>query len=120
MSKIDVQMTILPDIEMYGGDTTPWYIQLMHGSGIGFTYSEAAGYSSRLTITPFAYLASGYAVQKTGTISSYNGNGAAAVFSFTENDTKALSGKFIYQVEFINGSNKRIGQGTLFIRKNIV
>lgn len=117
MSKIDLQMTILPDIEMYGGDTTPWYIQLVHGSGIGFTYSEASGYTSRLTITP--YIGGGYVVQKTGTISSYGSGGAAAVFTFAENDTKSLFGKYIYQVEFINGSEKRIGQGTLVIRRNV-
>lgn len=120
MSKIDLQMTILPDIEMYGGDTTPWYIQLVHGSGIGFTYSEASGYTSRLTIAPYVSVTGGgYAVQKTGTISSYGDGSAAAVFSFVENDTKTLFGKYIYQVEFTNGTEKRIGQGTLTIRRNI-
>lgn len=121
MGKIDYRVEILPDIEMYGGDTTPWYIQMMHGVGSSFYYSEADGFSCKLTITPFAIVTATHdpVLQKNGTIEEYGDEEAAAVFTFTEEDTKELFGKFIYQVEFSKNADKRIGQGNLIIKKNV-
>lgn len=125
MSKIDVNMVILPDIEMYGGDNEPWQVQMMHDDGTCYLISEVVGYTAVLTIMPFIYSAglglNGAApiLTKNGTFGQYDHNKAMAVFSFTTTDTLSFSGKYTYQIEFIYGSGKRIGQGNLYIRNNI-
>ena len=125
MRRNDYPITILPDIEMYGGDTEPWNVLLIHEDGRSYLYSEAVDYLPTLTITEYMYSAGlgipdgTYVVQKTGTIQLYNAEDAAASFSFVENDTKNLSGRFTYQIEISHGDAKRIGQGSLFIKNNI-
>ena len=114
---------VLPNIEMYGGDTTPWQYDLYHNDGRRYTRSEATGYTAKLYIIPYAYKA-GFAMTgspvltKTATISEKDG-GAAATFEFGPSETLTMAGKYIYQVEFTGGSERRVGQGDLYIHPNI-
>lgn len=125
MRKIDFPITILPDIEMYGGDTEPWDVQMVHEDGRNYTMAEVNGYGAVLTIMPFMFsaglgiTAASNILKKNGTIETYGTNDAMAVFKFTASDTSGLSGKYTYQIEFTYGSDKRIGQGNLYIRNNV-
>lgn len=49
MRKNDYPITILPDIEMYGGDTEPWKVLIAHEDGTSYLYSEVSGYSATLS-----------------------------------------------------------------------
>lgn len=126
MGKIDIQVVILPDIEIYGGDTTPWEVAMMHQNGTGFSLEETSGYSAVLTVTPFMHsagLGSGgtnsYVLQKTGTIKPLSTGDVGAEFTFSTTDTKELAGKYTYQIEFNLGEASRVGQGSLHIMNNI-
>lgn len=125
MRKNDYPITILPDIEMYGGDTEPWKVLIAHEDGTSYLYSEVSGYSATLTIMQYMYSVglgvngSTYVLQKSGAIQLYGVEDAAVVFSFVTNDTKSLAGRYTYQIEISHGADKRIGQGNLFIKNNI-
>lgn len=126
MGKIDIQVVILPDIEIYGGDTTPWEVAMVHQNGSGYTLEEADDYTAVLTVTPFMHSAglgtggnNSYVVQKTGTIKTLSSGDVGAEFTFTASDTKTLAGKYTYQIEFNLGEASRIGQGNLHIMNNI-
>lgn len=127
MDKCEQKLRLLPDIEMYGGSTAPWEISLMNDSGRQYYASEMSGLNAVLTISPYTVTlgaASGSSnipplVTINATISADVDNHAIATFEFSKSDTINLRGKFIYQLEFINDSDVRIGQGYLYIRQNI-
>lgn len=126
MNTTNYCVATLPDVEMYGGDTTPWEIAMLHENGTGYTLAEADGYSCVLTVTAFSHAAglgsggsSSYALQKAGTIKTLSDGSVGAEITFSSADTKTLAGKFVYQVEFINGEQGKVGQGYLNIRNNI-
>lgn len=125
MRQNDYPITVLPDIEMYGGENEPWQVQILHDNGTKYLISEVTGYSAILSIIPFEYSAGLGVVGATpvltinATFREYETDKAMAVFSFTIADTLNLSGKYVYQIELASNSNKRIGQGYLFIRNNI-
>lgn len=125
MSRIDIPITLLPDLEMYGGDTEPWVFDMVHAGGRRYSMGEAMGYTCSLTITPFTYAAGlgsetyPKTLQMNGTIEAFDGEGASAVFRIASATTKNMAGKYIYQVELSAGEEKRIGQGSLFVRSNI-
>lgn len=114
---------ILPDVHMFGGDTTPWRCYLKHASGAGYTVDDAVGYTVTMYILPY-YMQSGFNVSgepilsMNGVIEDVNGF-AAAIFEFEASDTISLAGKYIYQIEVNFGREKRLGQGSLYIRPNI-
>lgn len=117
---------ILPNITMYGGDTTPWEITLVRENGANFSIAEGAECSATLTVVPFesASMVSNAAgvtpaLTKRGISAATSAGGTAVTFNFAENDTKELQGKFLYQVEVRYASDLRIGQGNLFIKQNI-
>ena len=117
----------LYDVEMYGGDATPWEFTLVRKNGSSFPIDEGTECTTTLTIVPFDTVAGpvGYinneqiVLQKTATFSEDTNGGTVAVFEFAESDTKSLYGKFIYQVEVRHGEDVRIGQGNLTILCNI-
>lgn len=119
--------TPLYDISMYGGDTTPWEFTLVRKNGSNFPIDEGAECIATLTVVPFDAVGglTGYindeeiVLQKTAVFSETATGGTAAVFTFTESETKTLHGKFIYQVEVSHGSEKRVGQGNLTILYNV-
>ena len=116
-------IAILPDVEMYGGDTTPWQIFIAHENGNPYTVDELDGYTATLYLIPY-YMNTGVSVSgapvltKSGTFKAVDGVGAVE-FAMAASDTKTLAGKYTYQVEFHYGTACRIGQGKVHIRTNI-
>lgn len=114
---------VLPDIEMYGGDTQPWEISVKHENGISYTLTEMAGYTSVLTITPLSVVSYNASVApvltKNGALSADDQGNAAVIFEFDSTDTLYLRGKYIYQITFSQENTKlRVGQGKLIIKPN--
>lgn len=127
MDKTEFPAYILPDIEMYGGDTVPWEVVLQNEDGSEFTYNKAKDLSCELTITPFKVTTGigGHAIPisplliKAGSIKEGISENAIMVFEFDATDTIALRGKFIYQIEVAYGTYLRVAQGNLYIKQNI-
>ena len=128
MAKIDYRINILPDVEMYGGNTDTWELILIKENGDQYTYEELKDSSSRflLTIKDFGYQyrPNGgvyHSLQKTGVLGTDDDQiGALCRFTFAPNDTLTWYGKFTYQVELIHGDIIRhAAQGNLIIKKNI-
>lgn len=117
----------LPDIEMYGGDTTPWEIELMRDNNTIFKYEDGVSCTVVLTLTPLKAstgLGSNATVlapilTKYGVVKSTATNGTSVIFVFAAKDTKDLRGKYTYQLEVKYENDCRIGQGTLYIKQNI-
>ena len=114
---------VLPDIEMYGGDTQPWEISIKHENGVSYTQEELIGYAGLLTVTPFSVNTMSASVSpvltKSGRIGASDDGSATIMFEFNSADTLYLRGKFIYQIAFSYDSTKlRVGQGKLTIRPN--
>lgn len=121
------EVGVLPDIEMYGGDTAPWYVVLVNPDGTPHQYNDLSQVSSVLTFTSYK-VASGQGQNAivippvliiNGEISIYATGGVMATFIFSESQTKQLHGKYVYQIEIINGNDKRISQGHILIKHNI-
>lgn len=117
----------LPDIEMYGGDNTPWEITLVKPNGTRFTAKPEKTYTATLSLIPIK-VSSGISanasipspvLEKTGNFNIGLDGTAIVIFNFAENDTKALRGKYVYQVEVTCGDDLRVSQGHLYIRQNI-
>jgi len=128
MAKIDYRINILPDVEMYGGNTDTWELVLIKENGDQYTYDELKDTQSvfLLTIKDYAYQhrPNGgvyHTLQKQGVLGVDDDLvGAVCRFSFAPEDTLAWMGKYTFQVELIHGTDIRhAAQGNLIIRKNI-
>lgn len=125
MAKADYTRYILPDIEMYAGNTDTWDVQLFTPNMRQFDFSELEGYTYRLIIKDYGYThrSNGptyFTLVKTGTlIRDDNGVGAVAHFEFTKADTNDRYGKYTYQIEIEGRGEYASAQGNLFIFKNI-
>lgn len=117
----------LPNVDMYGGDTTPWEISLVNDDGTSFSIGQGADCTATLTLTPLK-ATTGLGnnantlppmLTKEGVLEATGTGGAAVIFKFAEADTKSLRGKFLYQIEIRHGSDLRVGQGNLYIKQNI-
>lgn len=117
----------LPDVDMYGGDTTPWEISLVKDDGSAFVIDQGADCTATLTLTPLKAttgLGNNAAalppmLTKAGVMEATASGGTAATFTFVEEDTKSLRGKYLYQIEVRHGTDLRVGQGNLYIKQNI-
>lgn len=117
----------LPDIEIYGGDTTPWEIVLMRDNNTIFDYTSGEQCSVILTVTQ-SKTSTGQSAgavlvapifTKHGAIQSTATGGTIAIFSFADVDTKHLRGKYTYQIEVQFENELRIGQGSLYVKQNM-
>lgn len=115
----------LPDIAMYGGDTTPWVVTLVNEDGTNFSEAGESSYECILSITPFAHMygsgnyASSAAPMLTKTAAvSQAGNAYIATFAFITEDTIQLRGKYTYQIEVRSGIGNKVSQGNLTILEN--
>ena len=121
MGKIDYPAGMLPDVEIIGGDTTPWKITLNKNNGDSYDADEVSGFRGILTITPFS-MAQGLATEpiviKQAIVGMSDDNEAVAMFSFSSSDTLELNGKYVYQIELNDGVQSRLGQGYLYVRRN--
>lgn len=128
MSKYDYTLNVLPDIEMYAGDTAPWVVYPMDEHN-RIRYESLSNYVNTLTIMPFTVSAGISAnamipqvvLRKTGNADSGDDGYMIVTYTFSEGDTKSLRGKYVYQIEMKSqtGSVVRIGQGNLYIKQNI-
>lgn len=128
MAKIDYRINILPDVEMYGGNTDTWELVLIKENGDQYTFEELKDTDCQflLTIKDYGYQhrpngGTYRSLQKYGVLGIDDDLvGAVSRFLFTPQDTLAWMGKFTYQVELIQGDIIRhAAQGNLIIRKNI-
>lgn len=113
----------LPDVEMYGGDTTPWAITMVESGGKPLPYSELSNCEAILTFVPFkASVGMNTYTQPSEVFLKVNGalnDGGFFIFSFEKKDTLKLRGKYVYQIEFRSGEDSRLAQGVLYVRQNI-
>lgn len=118
----------LPDIDMYGGDTTPWEIFLVHENGDILEIDEELERACTLTLGNYnakALATNNGSVMKpiwvhSGAFGiSPENNRTFIHFDFTPEDTANLRGKFLYQVDVLLGNNVRVCQGVVNIKQNI-
>lgn len=122
-----IKVRVLPDIEMYGGDTTPWQIALVNANGVPLKVDAGADCTVTLSVAPYKVTTGlGHTIEevplvltKDGVMETGEDDDIFAVFEFTETDTKTLNGKYVYQVDVRHGSNVRVGQGVLHVFQNI-
>lgn len=128
MEKYDYSVTRLPDIEMYGGDTAPWEINLLDANGHRYTYQSLSGHSCVFSIQQYAVSAGrgqganmiAPIIKKTIDIASDDPVDYVRVnIPFTQEDTLTLRGKYVYQIEIIGGDNNTVYQGWLHVIQNI-
>ena len=116
----------LPYIEMYGGETIKWEIDVVDDNGVAFSDADIAGCEATLTLTPFkttsgiggSAILPPVSLKKTAYIRINDNGDPVIVFSFYEEDTSALRGKYSYQIDIRFQSNLRISQGCLYIKQN--
>lgn len=120
-------LDVLPEIEMYGGDTSDWEISLFKNGNEPITYQFAKECTVILTLVPLT-VTSGLGnnatpvaplLTKSATITEAQDGSPNVVFSFSATDTKNLRGKFIYQIEVQQSTNLRLCQGRIYIKQNI-
>lgn len=127
MDKMDFKRNILPDIEMYGGDTDRWEIPLYFNENRRMLYSEMSNYTFTLTIKDYGYThrpngSNYFTLIKQGSISmDDDGSSAVLTFQLAKNDTIIRDGKFTYQItaETTDGQFRNSAQGELLIIKSI-
>jgi len=116
----------LPDLEIYGGDTTPWEIPLLNEDRSPYDTEDASLYSFTLTLTPLGVtsglgdssVAVSPSLTKQGEVRISTDGGALVFFDFARNDTKDLRGKYIYQIEAVSNEAARVCQGHIYIKAN--
>lgn len=118
---------ILPDIEIYGGDTLPWEVTLIRDDGSKFSVDTASECTATLTFTPLK-ATTGFGTNanilppiltKTGQVKPTLDGSSIILFTFEKNDTIGLRGKFLYQIEVKHDEDLRLCQGTIYIKQNI-
>ena len=116
----------LPYIEMYGGETLEWDIDITNHEGKQIDNDKLIGCDVVLTFTPFK-TTSGIgnnaiqpppSLKKTGFITEGSDGKLVVRFSFYENDTMSLRGKYIYQVDVRVQKDLRVSQGYVYIKQN--
>lgn len=128
MAKIDNRVMILPDVEMYGGNTDTWEVALINSYGRPYKYSEIQdiNYTAKLVVAKYGIsgLTGSYG-ETEFTIDGElragdDGVSAVMVFHFEHNYTAELSGKYVYQVTiYKNTTTYASAQGTLMIRHRL-
>jgi len=117
----------LPDIMMYGGDTTPWFITLEDENGIALIPEASDSYQCVLSIIPFG---SSFGIgmnattlapvlQKTSVFEDSGEGYYHAKMTFVPSDTMYLRGKYLYQIEVQSAGSNKVNQGKLTVLANI-
>lgn len=124
----DNKVQVLPYVEIYGGETTPWVVTLINEDGSIRALESIEGYSCCLSIIPFAVVVGSGSnsvkyppvLTKKGTITLSSTTGEITIMiPFASEDTINLRGKYIYQIEINNDVDSMIGQGSLLVKQNI-
>ena len=117
----------LPDVEIYGGDNTPWHLKITDEDGQPFTTGSLSECTFELSAVPYgvsngiddsAETVEPVLVVDGSLLESTDGY-AIATFSLPTAQTKAMRGKYTYQVKIVNGDDHRILQGKLTVKQNI-
>ena len=126
MPRIDYRRQILPDIEMYGGNTDQWEIPLFRSRDERLSYEDALHCTFTLVIKDFGYChrtngMSYFTLIKPGYVTHDPDGGGIANFDFTTSETFGRYGKYTYQViaEDTTYAVRVVAQGNLFITKAI-
>lgn len=117
----------LPEVTMYGGDTTPWSVLIVKQNGNPYPFESLTGSTAKMTFTPYAISAGLGAnaeaiapvLTKTGTMTSDPSGIGTVLFTMTKEDTISMRGKYIYQVEISKENELRVLQGIVTIKQNI-
>lgn len=126
MYKNEFPAFILPDIEIYGGDTVPWEVTLIRDDGSKYSMETASECICTLSFSPFKTTTGlgGRAstvtpvLTKSGVIKEALDGSATVVFDFAVSDTIDLRGKFLYQIEVSHDTDLRVAQGHVYIKQN--
>ncbi len=120
----------LPDIVMYGGDTTPWVVNLIKETGelytvsdnLANTFNTASLYFMPYGITTGA-ASDAYIFEPIltveGSMETDDDGYPIVVFYFTPENTSILRGKYVYQVEISGATELRLAQGVVTIKQNV-
>lgn len=116
----------LPYIEMYGGETLNWEVDIVNDDGTYFKNEEILGCDAVLTLTPFkttsgigtSAIPAPVSLKKIGYVRNNSEGNPTIEFLFYEEDTIALRGKYVYQIDVRIQSNLRISQGYIYIKQN--
>lgn len=113
----------LPDVEIYGGDTTPWVIKLTDGDGKGYLEDDFQDYTFTLTAVPhernIRTVDIPPAMTVVGELQIATDNTVVVLFMPPAGKTALMKGKYIYQIQASNGTDIHIMQGKLTVRQNI-
>lgn len=117
----------LPDIERYGGDTTPIIIEVVDPQGAPYHSEDLENATFNLTAVPYGvsaatgnnYSSITPALDIEGELETGDNGEAIIVFAMSEEQTLSMRGKYIYQVDIFNGEETRPLQGRLDVRQNI-
>ena len=120
-------VSTLPYIEMYGGETLSWEVFLLHEDGTKYSADSAEACDIELTFLPckttngLGYYAKTIdpVLRKEGTVTIDTDGSPIIFFTFIENDTMALRGKYIYQIDVRHNDDLRVCQGDIYIKQNI-
>ena len=118
---------VLPDLEIYAGETMPLNVKILDENGNALTYENLGIYNASLALMPYkvSYGLGANAVtvppvlSKNGTMESSSSGELYAVFEMLADDTRYLSGKFTYQITIVRAGDVRISQGHMLIKQNI-
>lgn len=125
MSACKHKTQVLPDLEMYGGDTTSWAVTFEAPSFAAAAFEDLSAFTCILTLSPYrspmaaAMIAKApeIVVRKTVELTRSATSGEiTALFEFLIDDTCCLFGKYTYQIEITNGDELYLAQGTLVIK----
>lgn len=126
MPKIDYRREILPDIEMYGGNTDQWEINLYRSNGQRLNYVSALHCTFTLVIKDYGYThrpngMNYFTLIKSGYVTHDTEMNAILNFDFKTEETFGRYGKYTYQViaEDNTYEVRNVAQGNLFITKAI-
>lgn len=124
MGQSNLQNYVLPDIEMYAGDTDIWEFQINDEHMRPLSYDDVKYFEFKLVIKDFGYAhrPSGmyFTITKTGECAEEEGTGfGLARFTFSKNDTLDRYGKYLYRMEVTGNGLITSAQGNLYITRNI-
>ena len=128
MNGVFYSINRLPDLEIYGGETSPWEIEFVSENYLPYGKDDITGCLCTLVLVPYGYVTGvlnedsqiRIVLTKTTAIARDNTTGRLyATFHFSIGDTQSLRGKYIYQIEIKQDSQLALGQGSVFIRGNL-
>lgn len=122
-----IQAGRLPDVEIYGGDTSPWHVKITDENGRPLSNTRLEGCALTLVAVPYGMsrgLSAGAdrsepILLAMGHLMDTPDGYAVAEFEPDYDETVAMRGKYLYQITLCDGMNERVLQGKLTVKQNI-